>query len=155
MLVDDNTFFVSPQSVPFKTFFLQLLLLVRQCACMLSLSPSTSSFIFFTHASFTFFTNTSYSFLNHFFIFFHSRFTLSSLISPSLSSSTFFTGSPGPTPPPIAPEILAQLPEYLKEAPLCATRPSNRSFCVMPHEYPRSVHHYYFFRLSYLHHASF
>lgn len=46
-------------------------------------------------------------------------------------------GAPGGSPPrQITAEDLAKLPAYLREAPTCATYPANRSFCLMPQDYP-------------------
>ncbi|XP_063607923.1 mucin-2-like isoform X3 [Penaeus indicus] len=49
-------------------------------------------------------------------------------------------GAPGGSPPrQITAEDLAKLPAYLREAPTCATFPANRSFCLMPQDYPSDL----------------
>lgn len=42
-------------------------------------------------------------------------------------------------PRPITAEDLAKLPPYLRDAPTCATVPTNRSFCLMPQDYPSEL----------------
>ncbi|XP_071537468.1 uncharacterized protein [Panulirus ornatus] len=55
-----------------------------------------------------------------------------------LAQVSFPGGAPpqGVPPRPVTAEDLAKLPSYLREAPTCATFPTNRSFCVLPQDYP-------------------
>ncbi|KAG7174634.1 hypothetical protein Hamer_G015769 [Homarus americanus] len=43
------------------------------------------------------------------------------------------------SPSQVTAEDLAKLPAYLREAPSCATNPTNRSFCIMPVGYPSEL----------------
>ncbi|XP_042211863.1 proline and serine-rich protein 1-like [Homarus americanus] len=59
-----------------------------------------------------------------------------------LTGPTSFTGSSlhtGNSPSQVTAEDLAKLPAYLREAPSCATNPTNRSFCIMPVGYPSEL----------------
>ncbi|XP_042874436.1 uncharacterized protein LOC122254696 isoform X2 [Penaeus japonicus] len=65
---------------------------------------------------------------------------LQELLAAAAAAETNKGGAPGGSPPrQITAEDLAKLPGYLREAPPCATYPANRSFCLMPQDYPSDL----------------